>query len=169
MNTFDIKNLGKWLKGPRGQRVLLIIFVIAFIVYMMPRQETLEGEAVAAGGTGLKFGQEYVALYGIASPSPLLDCERAGQAVNCMAATKAELADQVAGRTVRCEPVRSIQYAVPLGRCTADGLDLARYLVREGWATAALQLSDEYLAEEVAAREAGRGLWATNETASPGE
>jgi len=167
MSNFDTKNIGKWLKGPRGQRVLLIIFVIAFIVYMMPRDETLEGAPIAVGGTGLKFAEEFVALYGVAAPAPTLYCERDGNTTSCLKAAADELAAQIEGRTVRCEPIRSVQFAMRLGRCTADGLDLSRHMVRQGWLAAAIQVTDKYLADEVAAREAGLGLWATNEIAWP--
>lgn len=157
----------KWLKGARGQRVVLVIFVIAAIVYFMPGNEITEGTAEAKSPVALQFGEDYVILYGVAAPDPTLQCTRDGTATPCILAAIEELGTQVKGRTVTCQPVRSMQFTLPFGRCSADGLDLARHMTREGWVVTALQYTDEYLTDEVTAREAGIGIWATNETAYP--
>jgi hypothetical protein len=47
-----------------------------------------------------------------------------------------------------------------LATCTADNEDVGKWLVREGWALAFRRYSSAYVAEEDAARQARRGLWA---------
>jgi len=167
MRSINYKKARNWFKGPRGQKILLVIFGVAVIMYIAPQNDTLEGEATAAGGIGLNINSEYVLLYGIETLSPLLQCERAGIQMSCMVASTEELALQIKNRNVRCEKKISMKQGLTIAHCLADGLDLSKHLVKMGWATAAISVTEEYLSDEVMARKESRGLWSTHQSASP--
>ncbi len=46
-----------------------------------------------------------------------------------------------------------------VARCEADGEDIQKWLVSNGWALAATRISRDYEADEKAAREAQAGMW----------
>jgi endonuclease YncB( thermonuclease family) len=67
----------------------------------------------------------------------------------------------VDGRRVRCQPRENDKREA---RCWRDDQDLAELLVREGWARADRDASDDkYVDEEKEAKRARRGIWATAE------
>jgi endonuclease YncB( thermonuclease family) len=46
--------------------------------------------------------------------------------------------------------------------CTANGIDVNEWVVRQGWAVASRRFGDDYVDAEAEARAACRGLWASD-------
>jgi endonuclease YncB( thermonuclease family) len=61
---------------------------------------------------------------------------------------------------VTCEARDHDRYGRTVAVCTAQGLDIASEMVREGWAVAYTRYSLAYVPDEIAARVAKRALWA---------
>lgn len=83
-----------------------------------------------------------------------------GMPWRCGVAAKAALAERIQGHTLSCTVIDEDRAGSYVARCTApDGTDLAAYLVENGLALADRRVSDEYVAEERAARAANAGAW----------
>jgi len=62
-------------------------------------------------------------------------------------------------RSIECTPSGLDAHERTLAVRKADGEDLNAWMVHEGWALAFVRYSKAYVADETAARDAGRGLW----------
>tara|TARA_Y100001970_G_scaffold294373_1_gene452117 strand:- start:21665 stop:22171 length:507 start_codon:yes stop_codon:yes gene_type:complete len=164
MVNFKNNSIMSWFRGPRGQRSLLVLFGIGVIVYMIPQEDLIKGSAIATGGTGFRIEQHQIALYGVKSLPAKLECKRNASKVNCMKGTTSELSSQLHSREVICDNIKSTNQSLVYARCSSEGLDLAYHLVKSGWATADISLTDEYLAQEIEARKRQKGFWATYST-----
>ncbi|MDE0029492.1 MAG: thermonuclease family protein [Deltaproteobacteria bacterium] len=93
-------------------------------------------------------------LHGIDAPESYQTCRAWGQTWECgEAATQALLSH---ADNISCTGEASDRYGRVVGRCTARGVDVNAWLVREGWALAAY--STDYNDEEADARAQRRGI-----------
>jgi endonuclease YncB( thermonuclease family) len=115
----------------------------------------IDGDTIDLSGTRIR-------LHGIDAPELTQTCMMGVQPYQCGTRSTLALADFMRGHVVRCIPVDVDQYRRTIARChTEDGnIDINAWLVRQGLAVAYRRYSVEYLADELAARIAGRGLWA---------
>lgn len=112
-------------------------------------------------GDTLDIGGQHLRLHGIDAPEHGQTCDRRGQVWDCGAFAARVLADLVSAARVTCDPPSDIdRYGRPVVVCRADGTDLGAAMVAAGAATAYRRYSTAYVAEEAAARAAGRGIWA---------
>lgn len=112
-------------------------------------------------GDTLSSGTERIRLIGVDAPDMKQTCRDArGQNWACGLAARDRLAALIAQGTVACAPQGRDRDGRRLAVCSAgDIADLGRALVREGYAVSDIAGDRRYLAEESAARDAGRGLW----------
>jgi endonuclease YncB( thermonuclease family) len=109
-------------------------------------------------GETLALGERVVRLTGLSAPTRGDRCQRLdGQAFDCGGQATAALTRMVAGRAVSCRIVGRDGFGRGIGECEANGLDLGERLVEDGYAIAT---GSALRTAEVAARRAGRGLWA---------
>ena len=112
--------------------------------------DTLEGDAAR------------YRLHGIDAPERDQRCGD-GPGSDCAAAATARLRELVAGgvtcRSTQDEPDR---YGRVIAKCFGQGTDVGGQLVREGLAWAYVRYSNDYAADEDAARAERRGVWATD-------
>ena len=102
-----------------------------------------------------------VRLHGIDAPETRQACLLPdGREWRCGVAATDALAAYIAGRPVTCNALDIDRYGRTIGRCYVEGQDINRWLVSEGWAVAYRRFSMDYVADEDAARAAGRGIWA---------
>ncbi|MGD9739966.1 MAG: thermonuclease family protein [Bauldia sp.] len=122
------------------------------------------GNAVATDGDSLRIDGERIRLYGVAAPELDRSCAIPGGGEwKCGAASRDFLASLVALGPVYCVGVELDQYGRLLAECDAyDGRSINETMVLEGMAWAFVRYADDYLAEEEAARAAGRGVWRTD-------
>jgi endonuclease YncB( thermonuclease family) len=115
----------------------------------------VDGDTIDISGTRIR-------LHGIDAPEATQTCTIGGQRYQCGARSTMALADFIRGHMVRCIPVGLDQYRRTIARChTEEGnIDINAWLVRQGLAVAYRRYSVEYLADELRAHMAGRGLWA---------
>ena len=108
---------------------------------------------------GLTFGPERAMrtrLDGLEGPSRDAVClDRDGRLWACGLQARAALNNAIRNRRLTCEPVRTAEQIV-LSRCQADGDDVGRALVKQGFARPA---GRDETPETKSARTSGRGLW----------
>lgn len=109
-------------------------------------------------GETLALRERVVRLAGIAAPMRGEGCQRAdGQGFDCGGASAAVLMRLVDGRPVTCRITGRDAFGRGVGQCQANGLDLGRTLVTDGFAIAT---GGTMRHAEATARQGDRGLWA---------
>ena len=109
------------------------------------------GRACVVDGDTVIIRRHRVRLHGIDAPE--MD-QRGG------AAARAHLSALIAGRPVTVIPIDVDIHGRTVARIEAAGTDLCRAMVADGFAIAYRRYSTAYVADERAAREGRRGLWA---------
>jgi endonuclease YncB( thermonuclease family) len=117
------------------------------------------GPARVIDGDTLEVAGVRVRLWGIDAPESRQTCEADGQDYACGERATRHLRTLVADRTVSCEPRTRDRYGRTVALCRTDGSDLGAAMVRDGWALAFVRYAADYVAEELEARAARRGLW----------
>ena len=141
--------------------VLLAAALLAALLVVAARFERVAairpaGEARVADGDSLEIGGERIRLRGIDAPELAQRCRKGGADYACGSSARDALLALVSGRQVTCTGWERDRYGRLLAACSAGGVELNRELVSSGWAVA----YGDFAAEEAAARNAGRGLWA---------
>ena len=141
--------------------VLLAVAILGGLLVVAARFERVEerslsGQARVADGDSLVLEGERIRLRGIDAPELAQRCRKAGSDYACGSSARDALVAMVSGRPVICTGWERDRYGRLLAACSAGGVELNRELVSSGWAVA----YGDFVAEEAAARKAGRGLWA---------
>ena len=147
-----------------------------------PRPRTATGAAIVAAlllvlatpssaavgvvdGDTLSIGSERVRLWGIDAPEMRQTCYRRDVAFECGREARRALLQIIRGRDVTCTPVARDRYGRTVARCRAAGDDLGSEMARAGWALDYTRYSGgRYAADQTAAQQAQRGLWAPGVT-----
>lgn len=119
----------------------------------------LEGFGRVIDGDTLDVGTVRVRLHGIDAFERNQMCERATGVWDCGSAATRSLRQRAEGRQLVCEVLDTDRYGRKVSRCKRNGVDVARVLVAEGLALAYRRYSQDYVAEESAARARGVGAW----------
>ena len=118
------------------------------------------GRFTAIDGDSLRRGDIEVRLHGIDAPELHQDCVAGdGRSYPCGREARSALARLVAGQDLTCTVTETDRYGRDVATCRAGDVDINAAMVRSGWAVAYRRHGTAYLAEERAAKAAGRGLW----------
>jgi endonuclease YncB( thermonuclease family) len=107
-------------------------------------------------GDQLQIGNHRIRLGGIDAPAVDQLClNTKSERWACGAAARDELIKRFEGKSWTCH-TRAVtdRRGRTVARCEADGEDIQKWLVSNGWALAATRISRDYEADEKAAREA---------------
>ena len=122
--------------------------------------ETITGVASVTDGDTLEIRGTRIRLHGIDAPESSQHCVRpSGQDWRCGQLAALALSDRIGRRSVSCEERDIDRYGRTIAVCSQGGVDLNSWMVREGWAVAYRQYSQDYVREEAEARSAGRNIW----------
>lgn len=121
-------------------------------------EEIRAGAARVVDGDTLEIGGRRIRLLGVDAPELQQTCRRGTQDFQCGHDVQLFLTLEIGEREVTCRGNRSDTFGRLLARCTVAGRDVALWLVEQGFARAAREVSP-YLAAEQAAQRARRGLW----------
>lgn len=126
--------------------------ILAALAVALPLSaEPLHGAARAVDGDSIVVGETRVRLHAIDAPEMR---EPLG------ARARLEMERIVGRRPVRCEAHGHDRYGNTVATCYSGRTDVAAEIVRRGWARAWPRYGRQYVADEAAARAAGRGMWA---------
>jgi len=121
--------------------------------------DLVKGRASAVSGDVLRLGNRFFRLTGVEAPEPGQICAKAnGRTWDCGASAQSALQRLVHGRRIACEPTGQSGDGLSSASCMAGDLDIARELVRGGFAFAGKD-GRVYASEEELARSEGQGLW----------
>ncbi len=121
--------------------------------------EALTGSARIIDGDTLEVRGSRVRLHGIDAPESAQHCRAGGRVWACGRAATRALAGRIGSRPVACTERDRDRYGRAVAVCRVGGDDVNAWMVAEGWAFAYRQYSMRYVAEEVAAKTAKRGVW----------
>ena len=111
-------------------------------------------------GDQLQIGSHRIRLGGIDAPAVDQLClNTSGERWTCGVAARDELIKHFGGKSWTCQTRTVDRRGRTVARCQADGEDIQKWLVSNGWALAAVRISRDYEADEKAAREAKAGMW----------
>ncbi|PLX37456.1 MAG: succinoglycan biosynthesis protein [Hyphomicrobiales bacterium] len=120
----------------------------------------MRGKASIIDGDTLEIGRQSIRLHGIDTPEVGQKCQTStGKKWRCDQDAMDRLQSLIHGEII-CTGTEYDDYDRLLAHClSADGTDINRVLVAEGYAWAFVRYSRDYVAEEEAARSAGLGIW----------
>jgi endonuclease YncB( thermonuclease family) len=140
---------------------LLVLGIIAAILGRCGPQivhGSIEGRPRLIDGDSFYIGQTEVRMQGVDAPEGRQICKRDGRDWRCGEEARRTLERLTAGQSIRCEIHATDQHGRSLATCySASGTNLNAGMVKEGFAVA----FGDYRGEEAAARNARRGIWAS--------
>ncbi len=141
---------------PRALWAVTAIALTAFVT----TPPTISGPARVIDGDTIEVAGSRIRLQGIDAPELAQSCSTAsGVAWGCGRESRAALAGLIGPEPVTCVTTSSDRYWRLLASCRVGMVDLGGHMVRTGFALAYRRYSNEYAADEEAARRAGRGIW----------
>jgi len=124
--------------------------------------QSLSGAGHVVDGDSLSVGGISVRLFGIDAPEAKQTCDRDGSPWACGAASAEQLRMLVGSNRVECAGRGTDTYGRTVAVCRADGFELNRTMVEQGWATAFRRYSQDYVASEARAKSQRRGIWSSS-------
>lgn len=124
--------------------------------------QTVSGSAGVVDGDTLDVNGRKVRLFGIDAPEARQTCDRDGEAWACGEESANQLRTLIGESRADCSGSEVDQYGRLVAVCWAGSLELNKTMVAYGWATAFRKYSSAYVADEVRAKGAKRGLWASS-------
>ena len=125
----------------------------------MDEAATVVGVASVIDGDTIEIHTQRIRLHGIDAPEASQSCDLDGKPWGCGQASANALADYIGRRTVTCEARDRDRYGRLVAACSVGGASISAWMVREGWAVAYRRYSQDFVADEAAARAAKRGIW----------
>lgn len=123
----------------------------------------IRGTASVIDGDTIAINGERIRLHGIDAPETKQSCQLDGQPWNCGQEATFALADKIGKNPIVCERKgKSDRYGRTVAVCLLNGEDLNGWMVSQGWALAYRQYSRDYVPQESGAKEARRGVWASD-------
>jgi len=111
-------------------------------------------------GDIVQIGNSRIRLGGIDAPSTDQLClNTKGDRWTCGVAARDALIKHAGGKSWTCHPRTTDHRGHIVARCAADGEDIQKWTVANGWAMALSRVSHDYDADQKAAREAKAGMW----------
>lgn len=138
-----------------------LLFICLSLVALPALAQPIAGQATVIDGDTIEIAGTRIRLHGIDAPESGQRCEDArGREYRCGQRAAFALADWIGRATVSCEQRDIDRYGRIVAVCRARGTDINQWMVRQGWAIAYRQYSQEYVADELSAKRSGVGVWA---------
>ena len=140
---------------------MLRIVALLTILATTTHAKTITGRASVIDGDTLEIHGQRIRLSAIDAPEGGQTClDTSGKPWRCGTMAARAMDDLTAGKTLSCDPRDVDRYGRIVAVCTAGGVDVGAALVQAGLAVAYRKYGLDYVADEQAAQNAGRGMWA---------
>ena len=110
-------------------------------------------------GDTIRIGDERIRFSGIDAPELKQTCIYQSLEFQCGEFSKTLLIQKIANQEVNCIREGNDQYGRTLAECFVGEESLSSYLVREGYAFAYRQYSDQFIQDEEYAQSRENGMW----------
>ncbi|SVC86412.1 uncharacterized protein METZ01_LOCUS339266 [marine metagenome] len=119
----------------------------------------VEGKARVVDGDTIVINEDRIRLHGIDAPEQIQTCLVANIEWQCGVEATEALERMIAEQKVHCLGQKRDRYKRLIAVCYAGLVNLNRQMVSEGWALVYRRYSDDYISEEMEARNSKRGVW----------
>ena len=153
----------------RVKHLLVVAVLLAASIPSIAAQSenSWTGQVSVIDGDTLGMGKQRFRLHGIDAPESGQSCKHPERGTwRCGQQAALALADQIGRAHVTCRQTDKDRYGRIIAICALGSQDLNQWMVRSGWAVAYLKYSHDYAADEIAAKQAGMGIW-SGEFVSP--
>lgn len=117
------------------------------------KQTVTDGDSIVLNGVRIR-------LLGIDAPEYRQQCyDAGGKGYDCGLRAKEELIRLIGRAKVVCDSEQKDIYNRDLSTCYANGINLNRRMLENGWAVAYRTEREDYLAAEQQAKKNKRGIW----------
>jgi endonuclease YncB( thermonuclease family) len=140
----------------------IAIFVASLLVAAsaLARGAEIVGVASVIDGDTIEIHGQRIRLFGIDAPEGGQLCVRSsGEHWRCGQQGSLALSERIGRATIRCEPRDIDRYHRVVAVCFKGSEDLNRWMVANGWAVAFRRYSQNYVADEDAARKRRLNIW----------
>ncbi len=138
-----------------------VIFGVSEVSQDLTPAVIVAGQPQIIDGDTLHIDDTRIRLYGIDAPESGQSCRTSdGQMYRCGQRATQVIAGFISQKTISCDQRDIDQYGRSVAVCGADGVDLGKWLVQNGWAVAYRRFSTDYVVAESIARSANLGIWA---------
>jgi endonuclease YncB( thermonuclease family) len=145
------------------RNIASFLLVLTAALILMNRLGVIDlgtGNASVIDGDSLRLNGTEIRLHGIDAPEYRQMCsDRGGIDYPCGRQAASALRDMVRNSQLTCSSWETDRYGRAVSTCRIGQDDIARAMVREGWAIAYRKHGTDYTREEAAAKKAKRGIW----------
>jgi endonuclease YncB( thermonuclease family) len=136
-------------------------FLILFIaIANLAVASSLEGRVTVIDGDTLEMHGKRIRLHGIDAPESGQTCaSQSGKTYRCGQLAAKQMAKYTKRKTIRCNVRDTDRYGRLVAVCFADGQDINKRIVRDGFALAYRRFSRDYVAAERNAKRDKVGMW----------
>ena len=146
-----------FLELPLRSLLVICLSLVALPALAQP----IKGQATVIDGDTIEIARMRIRLHGIDAPESGQKClDARGQDYRCGQRAAFALADWIGRATVSCQQRDRDRYGRVVAVCHAREADINRWMVRQGWAVAYREYSQDYVPDELAAQRARVGIWA---------
>ena len=136
-------------------------FLILFIaIANLALASSLEGRVTVIDGDTLEMHGKRIRLHGIDAPESGQTCRsQSGKTYRCGQLAAEQMAKYTKRKTIRCNVLDTDRYGRLVAVCFADGQDINKRIVSDGFALAYRRYSRDYIAAERNAERDKAGMW----------
>lgn len=133
---------------------------VALMAVVVAASPPVAGRASVVDGDTIDIHGQRIRIYGVDAPESAQTCRLNGKPWRCGQQAANALADRLRNVVVWCRTRGRDHYGRTLATCYGDKTDVGAWMVRNGWALAAVRYSSEYVEEEREAQASRIGIWA---------
>ena len=141
-------------------RKLNIGLVLSLILISKISANEISGVPNITDGDTIKIFNQRIRLHGIDTPEKNQICFKNSKAYNCGKKATNALIKKIGGKKVVCKVQDKLdKYKRYIGICFTEGVNLNKWMVRNGYAVAYTRYSRDYIKDENYAKKNKIGLW----------
>ena len=137
----------------------LIKLFLSLLFTLFLTNSVYADQLTVTDGDTIRIGEERIRFSGIDAPELKQTCLYQEIEFNCGEFSKNLLIEKISNQEVNCIRESKDQYGRTLAECFVGKESLSSYLVREGYAFAYRDYSDQFIADEEFAQSRGNGMW----------